>query len=151
MKGLSVEYIAFTVLFLIVVAIGIGVINYFSKKAPTPPNDIIYDVTYQCSVLNDTTINFNDFKDIFYGFITDQCNNFQAKVTEKITIDDIIRIKNSFDESIPVITIKECRLPDSNSHTIYINFEAGEIKPNSKIYLKRREIKSSDILICEIL
>lgn len=151
MKGISIEYVAFTILFLTVVAIGIGVINYFSKKTPIPPDKIIYNVTSQCIVLNDTAISFSDFGDVFYGFMTNQCNDFQAKLTEKITFDDIVRLKNSWDESIPIVKIRECKLPDSNSHTIYVNFETDEIRPNSKIYLKRREIKSSDVLICEIL
>lgn len=151
MKGLSIEYIAFIILFLLVIVIGIGIINNLYKKTPPPENNIVYNVTYKCILLNDTSINFDDFRDILYGFTTDQCNNFQAELTEKITFEDIVRIINNWSLSTPVIKMEECKLPNTNSHNIYVNFNSGEIKPNSKVYLKRREIKNSDILICEII
>lgn len=148
MKGLAVEYILLFFLLVIVVFVGIGIINFFYKQAPKTLDRIVYNVTFQCIEFNDTAISFNDFKDILYGFSTGQCNNFYATSKNKITIDDIKRVSSNWDESIQVIQIDECKLPTINSHTIYVSFNENEIKSNSDIYLKRKEVKDSDILIC---
>jgi len=146
MKGLSMEYLALSILFLAVIILGIGMITHFQKQSPKIEQPK-YDVRYLCAQLNGSQINFDEFKDVLYGFLTSQCTEFEANVSSKITVDDIKSFVNSWSD-IRVVLIDECSLPSVNSNTIYINFE--EIEINHKIYLKRKEIMDSDILICEI-
>lgn len=146
-KGLALQYIFLMFLFLIVIIVGVFIVKFFYSQSEKKINiDITADVSYMCIQLNDTEISFRDFQDILYGFMTDQCDEFYGVITENLNIDDIKRIAAVVDNSVQVIHINECKLPEVNSGNIFVNFSM--IKANSNLYLKRRKINNSDILIC---
>lgn len=149
MKGIALEYVFLLFLFLLVVMIGIGIIKHFYRQVENKPIKVDFppNVEYVCLYLNDTKISFQDFQDVLYGFLTGRCNDFQAEVTERITFDDIERVVDVIDPSTQVIKVNECVLPGINAHNVYVNFT--EIEEKRKIYLKGREIKNSDVLICD--
>jgi len=147
-KGLALEYVFLLVIFSVTIVVGIMLVNHFYKQADEPIDiDIDSDFTYMCVQLNGTSITFQDFQDILYGFISDQCFDFHATTKQKITIDDIRRVANSIDNSYQVIQIQECKLPEVNSGNIYVTF--SEISSDSNLYLTRKKINNSDILICD--
>lgn len=148
MKGLALEYPVSILILLMVVVVAIGVIMYFSSQAEHDSNkiDLPADVKYACTQLNDTKMSFQDFQSILYGFLTGQCNNFVAETKQRITASDIERVTKSIDSTVQVIQINKCKLPDVNSHKVYINFSI--IDEDHNIYLTRKEIDNSDVLIC---
>jgi hypothetical protein len=148
MKGLTLNYIFLLLLVLVFIGVAIGIIMYFYGQNKVDKDDIVHpvDVKYTCVQLNNTKISFQDFQDILYGFITSQCNDFSAKTDQKITFSDIDRAVKSIDQSIEVVKINECRMPSVNTHTVYMNF--SEVGEGRNIYLVRREIDNSDLLIC---
>lgn len=147
-KGLALEYMFLLAVFGVVVFVGTMLVKHFHEQADEPIDiDIDSDFTYMCTQLNDTVITFQDFQDILYGFMSDQCYEFYGTTKQKITIDDIKRVVNSVDESYQVIEIKECKLPEVNSGNIYLTF--SEVSSNSNLYLRRKKTNNSDILICD--
>jgi len=134
---------------LVFIVVSIGILRYFYGQTNIDQNNIIHpiDVRYTCIQLNNTEISFQDFQDILYGFLTGQCNGFSAKVDQSITLSDVNRAVKAIDKSVEVIKINECVLPNVNSHTVYLNF--SEIEEGRNIYLGRREIDNSDLLICD--
>jgi len=146
-KGLALQYIFLMFLFLVVIVVGVLIVKFFYTQSEKKINiDITADVRYMCIQLNDTQISFQDFQDILYGFMTDQCDEFYATTKENLNIDDIKRVAAVVDSSAQVIRINECKLPEVNSGNIFVNFSM--INANSNLYLKRRKINNSDILIC---
>ena len=134
-------------LFFIVIIVGVFIVKFFYSQSEKKINiDITADVSYMCIQLNDTEISFRDFQDILYGFMTDQCDEFYGVITENLNIDDIKRIAATVNPDVQIIHINECKLPEVNSGNIFVNFSM--IKANSNLYLKRRKINNSDILIC---
>ena len=134
-------------LFFIVIIVGVFIVKFFYSQSEKKINiDITADVSYMCIQLNDTEISFRDFQDILYGFMTDQCDEFYGVITENLNIDDIKRIAATVNPDVQIIPITECKLPEVNSGNIFVNFSM--IKANSNLYLKRRKINNSDILIC---
>jgi hypothetical protein len=148
MKGLTLNYVFLLLIVLVFIVVAIGIIRYFYGQNKVDKDDIGYpiDVRYTCIQLNNTEISFQDFQDVLYGFITSQCNGFTAKTGQKMTFSDIDRAVKTIDRSIEVVKINECMLPSVNTHTVYVNF--SEINEGRNIYLLRREIDSSDLLIC---
>ena len=126
----------------------IGIIKYFSEQVDLDLNNFPSNTQYLCVQLNETEIDFEDFQDILYSFLKGECNDFYAKTNQRITYTDIKRFVNTIDSSIQIIQIDECILPTVNTHTVYVNFTEIEVEGN--IYLKRREIDNSDVLICVI-
>ncbi|MCD6226630.1 MAG: hypothetical protein J7J93_02450 [Candidatus Aenigmarchaeota archaeon] len=146
-KGLALQYIFLMFLFFIVIIVGVFIVKFFYSQSEKKINiDITADVSYMCIQLNDTEISFRDFQDILYGFMTDQCDEFYGVITENLNIDDIKRIAATVNPDVQIIPITECKLPEVNSGNIFVNFSM--IKANSNLYLKRRKINNSDILIC---
>ncbi|OYT42638.1 MAG: hypothetical protein B6U88_03005 [Candidatus Aenigmarchaeota archaeon ex4484_56] len=146
-KGLALQYIFLMFLFFIVIIVGVFIVKFFYSQSEKKINiDITADVSYMCIQLNDTEISFRDFQDILYGFMTDQCDEFYGVITENLNIDDIKRIAATVNPDVQIIHINECKLPEVNSGNIFVNFSM--IKENSNLYLKRRKINNSDILIC---
>jgi len=96
--------------------------------------------------MNESAIDFEEFKDILYGFLSEKCTDFYGTLNEGITIEDIKRLVTSWDSSMSVISINECRFPEINSHTVYTNFEEAE--EGDAIQIKRKDVRDSDILIC---
>jgi len=146
-KGLALQYIFLMFLFFIVIIVGVFIVKFFYSQSEKKINiDITADVSYMCIQLNDTEISFRDFQDILYGFMTDQCDEFYGVITENLNIDDIKRIAAAVNPDVQIIHINECKLPEVNSGNIFVNFSM--INANSNLYLKRRKINNSDILIC---
>jgi len=149
MKGFAINYVFLVAIFLVVLVIGISIIRHFytqgESKELIPEPD--FNATYLCIMLNNSEIDFQDFKDILYASLTGYCTDFYATTKEKITIDDIERVVASIDKSIQVIKINECLLPTTNSGNVYVSF--NEVEKNHNIYLKGRPIKISDVLICD--
>jgi hypothetical protein len=128
--------------------VGLRIIRYFYEHGNSDQNDNMkVDVGYACIQLNNTEISSQDFEDIMYGFLTGQCNNFSAKTSQRMTISDVSRVVKSIDNSVEVIKIGECTLPSVKTHTVYLNF--SEIEEGRNIYLVRKEIYNSDVLICD--
>jgi hypothetical protein len=150
MKGIALEYIFFTFLFLLVITVGIGVIRHFYRQAENKPIDVNFpsDVKYTCLYLNDTRIDFRDFQDVLYGFLAGECDDFQAEVTEKITFDDIKRVVDAIDPSVQVVKTNECVLPEIIARNVYVNFT--EILNRQQIKLTRNGIIDSGVIICDV-
>jgi len=144
MKGLSLEYVAYAVIFVVVVLVGIQLIKSFGRapEIKTPR----YNVTYNCLRLNDTEIDKTDLQDVIYGFLSEQCKDFYATSLQRITAADVERLVHSFNKNIKVIRIQDCKFPPVNSGNFFINFDAIEKK--EKIYLSRKNIINSDIIMC---
>jgi len=146
MKGLSVDYVAYAVIFVVVVLVGIQLIKNFSKppQIKTPR----YNATYNCLRLNDTEIDKTDLKDIIYGFLNEQCKSFYATSLQRITAADVERLVHSLNKEIKFIRIQACEFPPVNSGNFYINFDV--IERGEKIYLNRKNIINSDIIMCVV-
>ena len=148
MKGLVLEYPVLILIVIVVIIVSIGIIRYFSEQVDVDLNDLPSNAQYLCVQLNNTEIDFQDFRDILYAFLKGQCKDFYAETKQRVTIDDIKRFVNEIDPSIQVIQIGECILPTVNTYTVYVN--SSEIERGRNIYLKGREIDNSDVLICVI-
>jgi hypothetical protein len=146
MKGLSLEYVAYFVIFVVVIFVGFQIIRSFNKTPEIPAPT--YNSTYLCSVLSGNVINFEDFKNILYGFLNSGCVEFEAIVGERLTANDIKNIAKDYDPSLNIIESVECKLPKLNTRIIYVNFK--EIKEGEKIQIKRKNTQNSDISICSI-
>ena len=148
MKGLVLNYLFLVIILFIFLVVGIGIVNYFYQGTNFDKNEFKppIDVSYTCIQLNNTEISFQDFQDVLYGFLTGQCNDFSAITTQGMSLSDVDRAVKAIDSSVSVLKIEECVLPGVNSHTVYLNF--SEIKSERNIYLTRREIDNSDVLIC---
>lgn len=120
--------------------------RHFSSQVRNDQDNFPTDVNYLCVQLNNTIIGFEDFQDILYGFLTGQCDDFEARVSEKITFEDVKRTTNSIDFGIQVIKIDECKLPEVNTYSVFVNF--SQIEEN--IYLKKRKNINSDVLVCGV-
>ncbi|MDI6825839.1 MAG: hypothetical protein QMD36_01430 [Candidatus Aenigmarchaeota archaeon] len=148
MKGLALNYLFLLLIVVVFIVVGIGILRYFYGGTKLDQNEITYpmDVRYTCIQINNTEISFQDFQDVLYGFLTGQCNDFSAKTSQRMTLSDVNRAVKAIDSSVEVIKINECMLPSVNTHTVYLNF--SEIEEGRNIYLARREIDDSDVLIC---
>jgi len=143
MKGMSLNYIFIILVFFAVLIVTTGIIFHFKNVG----NDISpppVDVKYKCAQLNNTKIRFDQFQDVLYGFLTDQCNDFCAEIGG-LTFQNIENAAKKIDNSINVVKINYCELPRINSHTLYVNFTTAE-----NISMSRRDIKEGDIIICDI-
>jgi len=149
MKGLTLNYVFLSLIVLVFIVVAIAILRHFYEQTNIDQDGITHpiDVRYTCIQLNNTEINFQDFQDIIYGFLTDQCNDFSAKIDQSITLSDVNRAVKAIDKSVEVIKINECVLPSVNSHSVYLNF--SKVEEGRNIYLGRREIDNSDLLICD--
>lgn len=147
MKGIATEYVFAVAVAIVVILVSIGIVINSINPELIPRFRFISDVRYACAQYNNTQINFENFKTVLYGFLTDQCNNFSAELKQGITLDDIQRAVEETESKTEVIQLDYCHFLETNIHAIYTccknTFEAGE-----KINITRREIKNSDVLIC---
>jgi hypothetical protein len=148
MKGLAVGYIFVIFVAIVLLVIFISIItNLF--KFPIPSVNYPIDVKYACSQYNGTEISIENLETVLYGFLTDQCNNFSGRLKQTITASDLRRIVDEIDKSVNIIILDICRLPTINSHTLYLCCD--EILEEGKSFnTTRKEIKYSDVLICEV-
>jgi hypothetical protein len=147
MKGIALEYVFAFAVVIVVILISISIITGLIKPELIPEFRVVTDVRYACSRYNNTKITFENFKTVLYGFLTDQCNNFSAELSQDITLEDLERAVKEVDRRIEVIQLSECHFLGTNTHSVYTCcgnvFEAGK-----NINITRREIKYSDVLIC---
>lgn len=115
------------------------------KSWGIPSIDGSIDVRYACVSYNNTKIGLEEFETILYGFMTDQCNNMFFELREEVTEKDIKRIAGE----INVVKIKECKLPKVNTNTLYLVLDDDRFNIGKIVNITRREIRKSDILICE--
>ncbi len=147
MKGNALEYIFIALLAIVFIVVVISIIKNFLRPEVIPKEKRIIDVRYACSKYNNSRINYENFKTVLYGFLTDQCNNFSAVLDQKIRFEDIAKSVKEIDEKREIIKLSYCHFLETNTGSVYTccrdSFEMGE-----KINITRREIKYSDILIC---
>ena len=146
-KGLALNYVFLTFLAIVVILVSVLMITNFSDNSKDNYVDYNTDFEYVCIALNDTEISYSDFKDVFYGFLTNQCSEFNATIKTDITKEDIENILINTDENRQVILVNECTLPFVNSGNVFITTDS--FSKNSNIYLTRKNIINSDILICD--
>ncbi len=145
MKGFSLEYIFYVIIFLAFILVSISIIKNISNKPPEI-KDITLNNSYLCSYLNNTEIGKKDLEQIIYGFINGFCNNFYFSTKQPLSISEIESMIKKVNKDYNVIVIKSCDLTTINSKTIFVNFDY--VEKGRKIYLYRREIIYSDILMC---
>ncbi|MBU5688480.1 MAG: hypothetical protein QXE34_00325 [Candidatus Aenigmatarchaeota archaeon] len=145
MKGLSTEYIFYSLIFLTFIIISVSIIKNISFKS-YEVKEFRVNSNYFCLYMNDTEINKKDLKIIFYGFIKDSCNNFVSSLNQSLSKEDIKKIVENIDKDYSIVVVNSCNLETTNTKTIFINFEY--LKPNQKFYLYKKEINDSDIIMC---
>ncbi|MEM5803418.1 MAG: hypothetical protein QW350_01615, partial [Candidatus Aenigmatarchaeota archaeon] len=91
MKGLSTEYIFYSLIFLTFIIISVSIIKNISFKS-YEVKEFRVNSNYFCLYMNDTEINKKDLKIIFYGFIKDSCNNFVSSLNQSLSKEDIKKI-----------------------------------------------------------
>jgi hypothetical protein len=143
---MELKYVAAVIVALVVVVVFLSFYIGLFKTKPTVNQHV--DVRYACVNLNKTTISKSDLETILYGFLTDQCYYFEAKLGEKLQISDLEKMVSSIDETIKVLPKKECRLPLTSTKTVFVCcseiLEAGK-----SINISKSQISYSDVLICE--
>ncbi|MFH8092568.1 MAG: hypothetical protein QXM38_01350 [Candidatus Aenigmatarchaeota archaeon] len=145
MKGFSIEYIFYAVIFVAVIYVGFQLISRFSK---TPNIDVSgYNITDFCLRRNNTILDADELKDVIYGFLSEKCNDFYFTVSEKISKEDLEKIVKEINSEVQVLEINSCVFPKINAGNFYINFDY--INVGEKISIKRRNIKNGDILMCK--
>lgn len=133
----------------IVILIAIGILLNFFKQLIFPELKVKVDVRYACFEYNNSEITYENFKILLYGFLTGQCNNFFANLSQGITLDDIRRTAKEIDEEINVIDVDFCKLPSVNSYSVYVCCN-DVLDAGKTINITRREIINSDVLICKV-
>jgi len=148
MKGFVLKWPVKILIVFLIILVSILIFQNLLSELFVPPLDLHIDAKYACVNYNNSKINQDKFEAVLYAFLTDQCNNFFANLEQGISFEDIERIIARIDESVIVIRIDSCKLPSVNSHSVYVCcsdfLEAGKA-----INITRREIKNSDVLICE--
>lgn len=145
MKGFSTEYIFYALIFMIFIIISVSIIKNISFKNYNF-EEFKVNSSYVCLYMNDTEIDKKDLEVVLYGFIKDSCNNFVFTLKQPLTKEDIEGIIKKIDKDYLLVTVKDCNLQTLNTKTIFINFE--HLNAKQKIYLYKREISNSDILMC---
>ncbi|MBU5690180.1 MAG: hypothetical protein QXM68_03480 [Candidatus Aenigmatarchaeota archaeon] len=143
MKG-YLNYLFYSILFFVFVVVSILIIRNISKS----PNNLDYDIKseYFCNSINNTVITKKEFQDILTAFINGDCTEVIITAGEPIEKTDIQEMVREIDENIGVFEIKNCDLFSYNSGNIFANFT--KIQIGEKIYLNRKQIMNSDILVC---
>ncbi len=146
MKGLALDY-AFG-FFLLLVFVGIAsaiMISIFRQGEDKSSFVPVANATYLCEFLNGGEISYEDFKNVLYGFVTNQCFEFKGKAKERITFNDIQNFVRTISKERDVARVESCVSPEINTNTIYIGFDYVE---NKKISMASKRVLNNDILIC---
>jgi len=148
MKGMVLEYVFVIAVAVVVILVGIGIATNVISPGVVPKTDQVVDVKYACIQYNETTVGFESFKTLLYGFLTDQCKYFTGNLKETVTVDDLKRAVKEIDKSVSVIILPMCEMPTVEAHNLYFcckeNLEKGKT-----FNITRKEIKNSDVLICQ--
>lgn len=145
MKGFALKYVFYVLLATIFVIVSVNILWHFYKEPPVNPPPIIINVTYDCIRYNDTIIGYEEFEQVLYGFLTDQCTVFHSKVSGKVTFDDIKIFVKGVDEDIKVYRVSECTQFETGSNNVFVNFDEAY----SGIMMLRNNTEESNVLICE--
>lgn len=146
MKGLSIDYIFYAVIFVAVILVGFQIIKKASKQPEV--KDIKYNLTYFCLSYNESSISREDLSDIIYAFLKEQCNDFYAVLTERVTIKDFERMAKEI-KNVEIFEIGDCTFPPVNTGSVYLNFKI--LEKGDEILIKRRNVREGDVLICKIV
>lgn len=146
MKGFHLSYIFYIVLFIVFAYVSILLVKNIAK----PPRDIDYDIdsSYFCNSINEAVVSKSEFHDILASFVIGNCKEAYVYVSEGISFKEIQDMIYGLDKSRNVLKTQECEFFSVNTGNVFVSFDEAE--PNDKIYLNRKEILNSDILVCLI-
>jgi len=148
MKGMALEYVFVILLAVVAVVVGISIATNIISPRIIPRTNQVVDVKYACVQYNETNITFENLKILLYGFLTDQCKYFVGKIKETVTVDDLNRAAKEIDEDVDVILLSSCELPTISAHNLYVCCN-NTIEKDKTFNITRKEIKNSDVLICQ--
>ncbi|MEM5878580.1 MAG: hypothetical protein QXF12_06925 [Candidatus Aenigmatarchaeota archaeon] len=146
MKGFHLNYVFYAIIFVVFIYVSVLIIKNIAK----PPKNVDYsiDSSYFCNNMNGATVSKGEFSDVLASFIIGNCKEVTVYVSEGLTFQDLKQMANQLDKDRNVLKIDECELFSINTGSIFANFDEAE--SNDKIYLNRKEILNSDILVCLI-
>lgn len=142
LKGLGLKYPFLLMVAIIFIAVVGKFIQNIFMRAEVPEIEGEIDVRYACSVYNNTSIGYDELVPILYGFKTEQCNNFVARLEENISLDKVERILGK-----DAVRLDECKLPITNTGSLYVVVGGDEL--DGGIILRRREVENGDLIVCE--
>ena len=148
MKGMALEYAFIIIIVVVVIVVGVAILRAFINPGNIPPTDQVVDVKYACVQYNETRVGLEDFKTLLYGFLTDQCRIFVGELKQTVSIDDLKGMVKEIDGSINVIALPSCEMPTIQAHNLYVYFNES-LKRSKSFNITRKEIKNSDVLICQ--
>ncbi|OGI14989.1 hypothetical protein A3K63_03120 [Candidatus Micrarchaeota archaeon RBG_16_49_10] len=143
-KGFETSYIFYMVLIVLFIFLGVGILwNFYKQEPPLPPPPIA-NVTYTCVNLNNTVITHEDLQDVLYGFLTDQCEYFQATVKDRVTFEDVKRMVKAIDGKREAFKISNCSAFETETGTVYVAFDY-----TYDISIFRAGVERSNVLLCK--
>jgi hypothetical protein len=148
MKGIALGYVFTVVVLVVAIVVAVGIIMNFLNPGIIPPANHVVDVRYACIQYNETKISFESFKILLYGFLTDQCKYFVGELRDTATTDDLVRVSKEIDENVNVILLSSCETPTTAAHNLYVCC-SGNLEKDKTFNITRKEIKNSDVLICQ--
>lgn len=146
LKGLALKYPFILILTLIFIFATSSYLLKLFLKARVPKTNYYADVKYACSIYNNGEVGMEELRTVIYGFLTEQCNEFSAKLKEDLDVEDIESIVGK-----KVVEIDECKLPKVNTGSVYVFTDDWTFNKGNFIEIKRREIRNGDLLICETM
>jgi len=145
---MTLEYVFAILIAVVVFFVSISIIRNATNPNVVPQIGHPVDVRYACGQYNETSISFETFKTLLYGFLTGQCKHFVGELNDGVTIDDLRRAAKEIDETAGVISLTSCESPTVNAHNIY--FCCNETLEKHKVFnITGNGIKNSDVLICQ--
>lgn len=152
LKGFILETPFHFLLMIVIITVALLLVTSGYKQLITyrPSTDQIIDVRYACFQYNETEVNLEQLKTLFYGFLTDQCNSSVVILKEALSISDIEKIVKEIDRNILVIRKSDCNFPSFNTHSVYAYSAADMILQRKTINMVKRNLYKGDVLICEV-
>jgi hypothetical protein len=148
MKGMALKYVFAIIVAVVVILVSIGILRNIIGPGVIPQTNQIIDVRYACVQYNDTRITFGNFKTLLYGFLTDQCKYFVGRLKEAATVDNLKEAVKEIDENVDVFLLSGCELPTISAHNLYLCCNST-LDKDKTFNITRKEIKNSDVLICQ--
>lgn len=145
MLGLALKQIFILFITLVFIVAMVSFILKIYKSWEILSIDGSVDVRYACVSYNNTKIGLEEFETILYGFMTNQCDDMFFELREEVMEKDVKKIAGE----INVVKIEECKLPKVNTNTLYLVLDDDRFNTGKIVNITKREIKNSDVLICE--
>lgn len=143
---MALEYVFAVIVAVVFIFVSVSI--SILKPDIIPNTNHVIDVRYACVQYNDTEIDFESFKTLLYGFMTDQCKYFTGKLKQSATIDDLKRAATEIDKKVNVVTLSSCEMPTAAAGNLYLC--CSEVLEKDKTFnITRKEITNSDVLICQ--